>query len=118
MAFQVVAPDNLDPMSMTFDPTKSVKEIGGPIFLPPGGDSLTLRILIDHSLVEVFTELGQTLTTRVYRAGPPDQADQRLFLVSIGGASKATDIEIHEMGSIWTEESDLPDPTKVYAESA
>lgn len=112
--FQVIAPDNLNRSSMTFDPTKVVKSIGGPISLPPSGDSLKLRILIDHSLVEVFTENGQTLTTRVYRASPPETADQRLHLFSFGGGSKATGIEIYKMGSIWSKEEDIPEQTKVY----
>lgn len=115
---QVIAPDNLDSASMTFEPAKSVKSIGGPIYLPAGGNALTLRILIDHSLVEVFTEMGQALTTRVYRASPPAQADERLYLYSVNGSSKATDIEIHRMGSIWSREADMPEPTKVYNGSA
>ena len=114
---QVIAPDNLDPTTKTFDPTKVVKSIGGPVDLPEGAESLSLRIFIDHSLVEVFTEMGQTLTTRVYRASPPQQADERLFLFSTGGASKATDIEIHKMGTIWSKEGDIPEPTKVYRAS-
>ena len=100
---------------MTFEPDKVVKSIGGPILLPPGGKSLKLRILIDHSLVEVFTEMGQTLTTRVYKAGPPEQSDERLFLFSLGGGSRATAVEIHEMGSIWERVEDVPEPTKVYS---
>ena len=110
----MIAPDNLDQSSITFDPTKVVKSIGGPISLPPNGDSLKLRLLIDHSLVEVFTGIGQTLTTRVYRASPPETADQRLHLFSLGGASKATGVEIHKMGSIWSKEEDVPEQTKVY----
>ena len=102
---------------MTFDPSKVVKSIGGPISLPPGGHSLKLRLLIDHSLVEVFTEMGQTLTTRVYRASPPQTADQRLHLFSLGGASKATGVEIYKMGSIWSTEEDIPEQTKVYNSS-
>lgn len=115
---QVIAPDNLDKETMTFDSTKTVKSIGGPIQLPGDGNSLTLRILIDHSLVEVFTEMGQTLTTRVYKASPPPPADERLFFFSLGGSSKATDVTSHPMGSIWTKESDLPEPAKVFNGSA
>lgn len=102
---------------MTFDPTKVVKCIGGPISLNPRGDTLKLRLLIDHSLVEVFTEMGQTLTTRVYKASPPEKADQRLHLFSLGGASMATGVEIYKMGSIWSKEEDVPEQTKVYSSS-
>ncbi len=99
---------------MTFDPNRVVKTIGGPILLPEDRQSLQLRILIDHSLVEVFTEFGQTLTTRVYRAEPPPEADRRLHLFSLDGDSRATDIEVHEMRSIWSRPEDIPEPAKVY----
>lgn len=100
---------------MTFRPADIVKSIGGPVVLPAGGQGLKLRILIDHSLVEVFTEMGQVLTTRVYKAGPPPQADDRLFLFSCGGASKATAVEVYGMASIWKKAADIPEPTKVYS---
>lgn len=38
------------------------KRVGGSI--APLGDSVGLRVLIDHSLVEVFTDSGHALTTR------------------------------------------------------
>lgn len=118
VSIQVIAPDNLDATSGTFDAEKVVKRIGGPVTLPASGDSCKLRILFDHSLVEVFTEMGQTLTTRVYRASPPQSADQRLHLFSLGGTSKATDVEAHRMRTIWPREEDIPEPSKVYGESS
>lgn len=115
LGLQVIAPDSLDTQTMIFNPEKVVKRIGGPVLLPPDGQSLELRILIDHSLVEVFTEFGQTLTTRVYRAGPPKEADRKLYLFSLGGASKASDVEVYEMRSIWSKPEDIPEPTKVFS---
>jgi hypothetical protein len=38
-------------------------------WLEPGAAALTLRVLLDHSLVEVFTSTGEVLSTRVYRDG-------------------------------------------------
>lgn len=35
------------------------------------GTALTLRVLVDGSVLEVFTSTGDTLTTRVYRGHPP-----------------------------------------------
>jgi hypothetical protein len=35
------------------------------------GASLSLRVLLDGSALEVFTSTGETLTTRVYRGHPP-----------------------------------------------
>ena len=111
---QVIAPTNLDTHTMTFDPERVVKTIGGPVVLATDGQSLQLRIFIDHSLVEIFTEFGQTLTTRVYTAGPPAEAERRLHLFSVGGKSRASDIEVHEMRSIWSKSADVPEATKVY----
>jgi beta-fructofuranosidase len=39
-----------------------------PTGVPPGG-SLELRALVDHSVIEVFTSSGQTLTLRFYPTG-------------------------------------------------
>jgi len=114
IGLQVIAPDNLETQTMTFNADQVIKTIGGPIVLPPDGQSLQLRILIDHSLVEVFTEFGQTLTTRVYRAGASDAADRKLHLFSLGGDSRVSDIEVHEMRSIWSKPEDVPERTKVY----
>jgi sucrose-6-phosphate hydrolase SacC (GH32 family) len=111
---QVIAPSNLDTQTMTFDPDQVVKTIGGPVVLPPNGKSLQLRILIDHSLVEVFTEFGQTLTTRVYRAEPPEEADRRLHLFSLQGDSSVSEVEVYKLRSIWSKPEDVPEPTNVY----
>ena len=108
---QVISPDNLDTASMTFDASRVLKTIGGPIHISEG--SLQLRIFIDHSLVEVFTEHGQTLTTRIYRAAPPTNADQRLHLFAFGGEAVA-DVAAHLMKSIWSKSEDFPEPVKVY----
>ena len=108
---QVISPDNLDTASMTFDADRMVKTIGGPIHIAE--DSLQLSIYIDHSLVEVFTEHGQTLTTRIYRAAPPTNADQRVHLFAFGGEAVA-DVAAHQMKSIWSKADDLPEPVKVY----
>ncbi|GBF95699.1 arabinanase levansucrase invertase [Raphidocelis subcapitata] len=48
------------------------RRCGGPLrWLPRGAASLRLRLLLDHSLLEVFTSTGEALSTRVYRGDAP-----------------------------------------------
>ncbi|MFF6914467.1 GH32 C-terminal domain-containing protein [Streptomyces sp. NPDC012466] len=42
---------------------------GGSRRLPSEGHNVTLRILLDHSVAEIFTASGRTLTLRVYPVG-------------------------------------------------
>ena len=41
----------------------AVKRVGGPVYLSKDGE-VQLRVLMDHSVVEVFTGSGQALSTR------------------------------------------------------
>lgn len=45
----------------------SVRRVGGPTELAPGNDTCHLRVLMDHSCIEVFTGTGEVLSTRIYR---------------------------------------------------
>ena len=76
-------------------------------------EPLGLRVLIDHSVLEVFASNGETLTTRVYRGALPEGGAWRccccpsqcpdawnLGLLSLDGASEA-DVDAWEMSSIW-----------------
>lgn len=40
-----------------------IKRVGGPILISED-DAVQLRVLVDHSAVEIFTGTGETLTTR------------------------------------------------------
>lgn len=80
-----------------------------------GDATVSLRIVVDHSLLEVFClDSGEALTTRVYRktradAGatgsvwpaPASDWQQRYWLVSAGGTSVATSCQGYIMGSCW-----------------
>jgi hypothetical protein len=46
-----------------------VRRVGGPTELAPGTDTCHLRVLMDHSCIEVFTGTGEVLSTRIYRCG-------------------------------------------------
>jgi sucrose-6-phosphate hydrolase SacC (GH32 family) len=75
----MVYPTALDADSRCFDWDAPHRRVGGTLAPPPGeGGALGLRILVDHSAVEVFTDGGQALATR--RAIPcPAQAGQALM---------------------------------------
>ena len=113
---QVIAPDNLDTSTMTFDRSKLVNSIGGPVHFGDKPTSLQLRILIDHSVVEVFTEHGQVLSTRVYCADIPAGATRGLYLVSFEGTASVSNIAAHELRPIWRRAEDVPEAWTVRAQ--
>ena len=59
-----------------------------------------MRILLDHSCVEVFLSTGEVLATRVYRGRPPLGADAGLDLVAFGGVARVERLEAWEMGAV------------------
>jgi beta-fructofuranosidase len=82
--------------------------VGGALTAPqPCPDTLHLRVLLDHSVLEVFTAGGEVLTTRVYRGSPPpeQQQDAGIDFVAYGGAAAIARLEAHEMGSMWKEDA-------------
>ena len=60
---QAIFPQQLD-SNGGFDAAASMRRIGGPIVMDKQRQGLHLRILVDHSAVEVFTGAGEALTTR------------------------------------------------------
>ena len=63
------------------------------------GESVTLHIFLDRSVVEVFANGGRTnLVTRIYPTRP-DSLGVRLF--SRGGSAKVTSLDVWTMGAIW-----------------
>ena len=74
-----------------FDPVQSAK-------LALTGNSVTLRILLDASSVEVFANGGQvTLTDQIY----PDQGSTGVAAYANGGTAVVTSLRAYQMGSIW-----------------
>lgn len=69
---------------------------------------LTLRVFIDHSLVEVFTSTGEVLTSRVYRdfspapsaVSAPDAAAS-IEIASFGVPCAVSGVETHVLKEIW-----------------
>ncbi|KAK9807040.1 hypothetical protein WJX72_011542 [[Myrmecia] bisecta] len=105
---EVVFPSKLDASCRTFRDQDVIKRIGGPIRLDSARQSVRMRVLMDHSVLEAFLDSGEVLTTRVYRHDPHGERDKGLYLVALGGAAVVRDLEAHEMGSIWLRPEDQP----------
>lgn len=67
--------------------------------LPPGEDErVTMRILVDHSIVEVFSGDGtRVITARVF----PGRGSDGVSLFTDGDDVKIESLTIHEMNSVW-----------------
>jgi len=102
----------LNPETMEFflDADNS-RRIGGPIDWH-AGEPLQLRIILDHSCLEIFTGTGEVLSTRVYRGAPVDEEDSGLDFVSFGGTATLVSAVAYEMQSIWKEDASMSSPAK------
>lgn len=102
----------LNPETMEFFlDADSSRRIGGPIDWH-AGQPLYLRIILDHSCLEIFTGTGEVLSTRVYRGGPMDEGDSGLDFVSFGGRANLVSAVAYEMRSIWTEDASMSPAAK------
>ncbi|GMH42910.1 hypothetical protein BSKO_10832 [Bryopsis sp. KO-2023] len=89
------------PMDVPIDEMRfSEDRAGGGIDLRPG-DPLEIRILLDHSALEIYTGTGEVLSTRVYRGRPPPGADSGIDFLACGGIARLARVWAFEMGSIW-----------------
>jgi hypothetical protein len=77
---------------------------------------LTLRIFMDHSLVEAFTSTGEALTARVYRERTPATEGQQesnpasppsIQVVSVGTETVVSHLHVHRVESIWQSQEAL-----------
>jgi hypothetical protein len=53
-----------------------------------------MRVLIDHSCVEIYLSSGEVLSTRVYRGQQPADSDAGIDFVAFGGTAKVEVIKI------------------------
>ncbi|KAG2494571.1 hypothetical protein HYH03_007337 [Edaphochlamys debaryana] len=66
----------------------NARRVGGKLLRPPAlGDALQLRVFLDSSLLEVFTDGGEVLTARVYR-GVPQTSSLHPFQAGNGQGSQ------------------------------
>ena len=82
--------------------------------------TLSLRLLVDGSLLEVFTDGGEALATRVYRnssssttAAEPcssSSGSTKLQVGAFGGAAQLRSCSIWEMESCWVEDQQTAEP--------
>ena len=120
----------IDPISHEFSlEAPDALRVGGVLQRPPrAGQPLQLRLLLDATLLEIFTGEGEVLSTRVYRGRPPTQIPAAaaamaaegerdvgsqtegpawaisacgIDVVSMGGVSLVTHLACFEMASIW-----------------
>lgn len=73
---------------------------------PPVGEDepVKLRVLIDHSCVEIYESAGHVLSTRIYRGrqGPLEPgAALGIEFVAYGGTAHLVRVEAWEMGTSW-----------------
>jgi hypothetical protein len=102
----------LDPATMRYSLTApGARHVGGPLDLRPGAP-LELRLLLDGSVLEVFTGTGQVLATRVYRGSPwaaagaagggaANASGTGIEFFSLDGDATLARVEAYEMASIW-----------------
>ncbi|KAG2494572.1 hypothetical protein HYH03_007338 [Edaphochlamys debaryana] len=88
--------ESLNPHTLEFSLAgPGSRRVGGPLLRPPApGQPLQLRVFLDYSVLEVYTEGGEVLTARVYRgtappapaaAAPPGGVSGRSSLDGDGG---------------------------------
>jgi beta-fructofuranosidase len=70
---------------------------GGALALE-AGESLTLRVFVDCSVIEVFANGRLCLTSRVY----PAETSLGIGLFAQGGSVNVAAIDVWDMQSIWT----------------
>lgn len=93
--------EGLDPVTKEFSLTApTARRVGGRLE-PRGIETLALRCMLDHSLLEVFCGTGQVITTRVYRGAPPKPGDVGIDFLSLGGATEVQQMKAWEVGCIW-----------------
>lgn len=63
-----------------------------------------MRVLVDHSCLEVYLSTGEVLSTRVYRGYPPPGADAGIDFVAFGGSATVHRWQAWEMRTIWKRE--------------
>ncbi|KAL4420475.1 hypothetical protein ABPG75_010131 [Micractinium tetrahymenae] len=90
------------PMREAPPPVVEPRRVGGPLPLMQANQPIHLRILVDHSCVEVYTGTGEVLSTRIYRGqAPHDCADAGISFIAFGGAALVKSCSTWEMGSAW-----------------
>lgn len=83
------------------------RRVGGPLLMQPD-DVLHLRIIVDHSCIEVYTGTGEVLSTRIYRGRAPDPNNPGIDFVSFGGTAILETVSAYEVMSAWPNKASTP----------
>jgi beta-fructofuranosidase len=87
----------IDRSRSSLDPSAYRHPLSGRLELD-GGESLRIRVFVDHSIVEVFANDRLCLTARIY----PSREDSTLVgLRADGGQARLESLRAWEMKSIW-----------------
>ena len=94
----------IDPLSHEFSlEAPDALRVGGVLQRPPrAGQPLQLRLLLDATLLEVFTWEGEVLSTRVYRGRPPTfltPATAAGVMEGEGVAGRLTEVRLGQPGA-------------------
>ncbi len=104
----------MDPATLTFSlAAPGARRVGGRLLRPPPPSApLSLRLFLDYSCLEVFTEQGEVLTTRLYRGSPPavnlGASPAGIELISVDGPTRVLHAAAYEMRSAFAP-SDISD---------
>ncbi|KAK9813362.1 hypothetical protein WJX73_002296 [Symbiochloris irregularis] len=90
--------------STTLDSDEVARRVGGDVDLRQG-ETLKMRVLLDHSCVEVFLSTGEVLSTRIYR-GEPTGPEPGLELIAFGGNARIGALEAWKVNTIWKQTPD------------
>ena len=74
---------------------------GGPLALRTSQDSLTVRVLVDASVVEAFWDGGRARYTAHASADPEGGTGVTVGAGEIDDGVVSVDIDVHEMSSMW-----------------
>ena len=58
-----------------------------------------MRVLIDHSCLEIYLSSGEVLSTRVYRGQQPADSDAGIDFVAFGGSARVEVIVLASRGT-------------------
>ncbi|WP_265112232.1 GH32 C-terminal domain-containing protein [Halosolutus halophilus] len=88
----------VDRAGSSLDPRASNAPVSMPV--SPVDDSLSLRLFVDGSVLELFANDRHCLTTRIY---PTREESDGVSMYAAGGSATLEELDVWELGSAWSE---------------
>ncbi|MFC4542300.1 GH32 C-terminal domain-containing protein [Halosolutus amylolyticus] len=88
----------VDRAGSSLDPRASTDPVSMPV--TPIDDSLSLRLFVDGSVLELFANDRHCLTTRIY---PTREDSDGVSMYAAGGTATIEELDVWELGSAWAE---------------